>query len=103
MNAEMGVAAIDRIDARPGEQQLARVEEILLLGVAGKGVPAILRMELEEADVIGNFFCWIVFPRSPFNGVRHEWADHGAGFENQLARFNPELHAVFPQTQAAAA
>ncbi|MNJ81155.1 hypothetical protein D3C77_798240 [compost metagenome] len=60
-------------------------------------------MELEEADVVGDVFRWVVFPGAPFNGVRHERADHGAGFEDQLARFDAELHAVFPQAQATAA
>ncbi|MNV81270.1 hypothetical protein D3C71_1749260 [compost metagenome] len=65
-------------------------------------MPAILGVEFEEAHVGGNFFGGVVLPLASVDGVRHERTNHGAGFEDQLARIDAEFHAVFPQAQAAA-
>src|SRR5690606_39166607 len=37
MDTKIAVGAIDRVDSRRGEQQLARVDEVLVLGLTGEG------------------------------------------------------------------
>ncbi|MNU04055.1 hypothetical protein D3C72_2483130 [compost metagenome] len=53
-------------------------------------------MELEEAYVTGDLVGRVVLPWATVNRVRHEWADQGAGFHDQLARVDAELNAVVP-------
>lgn len=96
MDAEIGVAAVDRVDPGRGKQQLARVDEVLVVGIAGEGVPAVLGMELEEADIVGDFIGRVVLPVAAIDLRRHEWTDQGAGFQDQLAGVDAELHAVSP-------
>jgi hypothetical protein len=97
MDAEVAVAAIDGVD-----EQLARVDEVLMVGIALEGMPAIFGMKLEEANVIGDFIGRIVLPRTAGNAVGHKRPHQGAGFQDQLARVDAESDAVVPQAQTAA-
>jgi hypothetical protein len=79
MVAGIAVAAGRGIDARRGEQQFARIDEILRFGIAFKGVPLLAGHEVEEAQIVGHRRGVIGLPRLAVDLIRHERFDHRAG------------------------
>ena len=100
-NAEIGIVTCFCIYARRGQQQLARVDEILLARIALKSVPFGPRLEAEEAQLAGNGVRRMILPRPPRH---HRWDkrfDHMAVGNDRLARLNAQLDALRPQPASA--
>ena len=97
-NAKLGILPGFCVDPRGGQQQLARVNEVLFLRIALKTVPARARREAKEATFAGNRFGWVILPRAAIHHRRNKRLDHLAVRHNRLTRFNTQLNAFCPQT-----
>ena len=94
---EIGVLPGFGIDARRGQQELTRVDKVLLAGIALKSVPFGPRLKAEEAQLAGNGVRRMILPRPPRH---HRWdkrLDHMAVGNDGLARLNAQLHTLGPQ------
>ncbi|MNE29944.1 hypothetical protein D3C80_1234410 [compost metagenome] len=74
-NTEIAVVTACRINARRGEQQFARVDKILRLGIAFKGMPFFTGNEVEEAQIVGHRLGIIRLPGFTVDLVRHKGLD----------------------------
>ncbi|GBK59991.1 hypothetical protein JFPO14_contig00059-0001 [Edwardsiella piscicida] len=91
------------VDARGGQHQLARIDKVLVLGIALKGVPALAGDKVKEAQIVGHLFGVEGAPRAAVHGLRNEGADVLAGLQQQLAGFNAHLDALHPHALTAVA
>ncbi len=102
-NAEIGIVPCFSINARRGQQQLARIDEILFTGIAFKTVPFCTRFKTKEATLAGDSLRGVILPWPPRH---HRWDkrfDHIAVGDDGLARFNAQLDALRPQPASALA
>ena len=99
-NAEVGVLARRGVDARRGEQEFARVDEVLLRCIAFEVVPLVLGIEGEEPDVGRDLLRRIAVPGLAVDRGRNEGLDVVAAGEHFLARIDRDAHAVGPEAAA---
>ena len=99
-NAEVGVLARRGVDARRGEQELARVDEVLLRRIAFEVVPLVLGIEGEEPDVGRDLLRRVAVPGLAVDRGRNEGLDVVAAGEHFLARIDRDAHAVGPEAAA---
>ena len=102
-NAEIGIVPCFSINARRGQQQLARIDEILLAGIAFKTVPFCTRFKTKEATLAGDSQRGVILPWPPRHHRRDKRFDHIAVGDDGLARFNAQLDALRPQPASALA
>ena len=95
-----GVVFAISVDAWGSQQQFARVNEVLMLRVAFKAVPAFARHEVEESQVVGNLFGRPGLPRFTVNLGGHKRTNVVAVIQNQLTRFDAVRDAVHPHIAA---
>ena len=89
------------IDTRRGQQELTRIDKVLLAGIALKAVPFGPRLKAEEAQLAGNGVRRMILPRPPRHHRRDKRFDHMAIRNDHLARLNPQLDALRPQPASA--
>jgi len=102
-NAEIGVFTCLRINARRGQQQLAGVNKVLILGIARKAVPLVARLKAEEAALAGDKLGGVILPRTTADHRRHKGLDHLAVGDDRFTRLNAQLDALCPQPATALA
>ena len=102
-NAELTVLPTLRVDARGGQQQLARVDKILVVGIALEAMPARARFETEETALPGDRLSRVILPRAPRHYRRNKRLDHLAIGDDRFARLDAQRHAFGPQAAAALA
>ncbi len=102
-HAEIAVLAGFCVNAGRGEQQLARVDEILLARVTGKAVPRRARLKAEKAPLAGDGVGRVILPGPPCYRIRNKRFDHPAVGDDRFARLDAKLHTVGPQPLAALA
>ncbi|MNC02159.1 hypothetical protein D3C75_495290 [compost metagenome] len=100
-NTKLGVFPALHINPRRGQQQLARVDKILLPGIAFKPVPFRPRLKTEETQLAGNRLGRMILPRTPGHHRRNKRLDHFAVGDNRLARLNAERDALCPESTPA--
>ena len=100
-NAELTVLPTLRVDARGGQQQLARVDKILVVRVAFKTMPARVGFEAEEAALPGDRLGRVILPWAPRHHWRNKGLDHLAVGDDRFARLNAQRHTLGPQAAAA--
>lgn len=99
-DAEVGVLARRGVDARRGEQEFARVDEVLLRRIAFEMMPLVLRVEGEEPEVGRDLLGRIAVPGLAVDRGRDERLDVVAAGEHFLARVDGDAHAVGPEAAA---
>ena len=102
-DAELTVLPTLRVDARGGQQQLARVDKILVVGIALEAMPARARFEAEETALPGDRLSRVILPRAPRHYRRNKRLDHLAIGDDRFARLDAQRHAFGPQAAAALA
>ena len=98
--AERRVFVRVAIDAGRRQQQLARVDEILVVRIAFEAMPRVGRMKTEEAQVVDDLLGRVVGPRAAVDRLGNERPDLAAGLQQQLARIDAMRDAVAPQALA---
>ncbi len=102
-NTKLRVLTCLRIDSRRGQQQLAGINKILILGVAIKTMPTGPRLKAEETTLTGDHFGRMILPRAAGDIRRHKRLDHLAVGDDRFTRFDAHFHTLSPQTAAALA
>ncbi len=100
-NAELTVLPTFSVNARGGQQQLARVDKILVVRVAFKTMPARVGFEAEEAALPGDRLGRVILPWTPRHHWRNKGLDHLAVGDDRFARLNAQRHTLGPQAAAA--
>ena len=72
-DAKLGIVAAIGIDARRGQQQLTRIDKVLIVSITAKAVPARARLEAKEATFAGDSRRRMLLPRFPADQRRHKW------------------------------
>ncbi len=102
-DAEIAVLAGFGIDTRRGQQQLARIDKILLVRVSRKTVPRRARLKAEKTPLTRNRVRRVILPGPPRHRIRDKRLDHVAVGDDRLAGLDSKRHALGPQPLAALA
>ena len=100
-DAELTVLPAFSVNARGGQQQLARVDKILVVRIALKTMPARVGFEAEEAALPGDRLGRVILPWTPRHHWRNKGLDHLAVSDDRFPRLNAQRHTLGPQAAAA--
>ncbi|MNC48142.1 hypothetical protein D3C75_972410 [compost metagenome] len=100
-NTKLGVFPTLCVNPRCGQQQLARVDKILLFGIAFKPVPFRPRLKAEETQLAGDSLGGMILPRTPGHHWRDKRLNHFAVGDNRLTRFNAQRDTLRPEPTSA--
>ncbi len=100
-DAELTVLPAFSVNARGGQQQLARVDKILVVRIALKTMPARVGFEAEEAALPGDRLGRVILPWTPRHHWRNKGLDHLAVSDDRFARLDAQRHTLGPQAAAA--
>ena len=100
-DAELTVLPAFSVNARGGQQQLARVDKILVVRIALKTMPARVGFEAEEAALPGDRLGRVILPWTPRHHWRNKGLDHLAVSDDRFARLDAQSHTLGPQAAAA--
>ena len=100
-DAELTVLPAFSVNARGGQQQLARVDKILVVRIALKTMPARVGFEAEEAALPGDRLGRVILPWTPRHHWRNKGLDHLAVSDDRFARLDAQSHTLGPKAAAA--